>query len=283
MIKIPGKEADSDDLGRIYDEEFFRLHANNMPAFKELSRLIDEVNECRHDRSILDIGCGHGFLVESLRQRGYQECYGLEGSPSAQAVWPEQYLSCYTLQNITANDSLQAARITNIVCSFETGEHIEQRYAKQYIQLLTQHRPEMIFFSAATVLQDCGKNPTHVNEQPLLYWIDHFHEKLYELDILNTVRIRNSMFEKSAIFNNAWWYPKNILIFRPVRTVLKEEDEKIAALANSRIRWFENRTAPNKLFAMCLMRDRHEYHYIIMDAVAKSVSRLFKCAGNIES
>jgi|GEM_PF-3101174 len=274
MIKIPGKETSSDELGQIYDQEFFRMHADNMPAYEELARLIDNVNDGRHEKSIIDVGCGHGFLVESLRQCGYANTYGLEGSSSAETVWPAKNRSYYTIGDITDKQTGLAMEKTDIVCSFETGEHIDKRFAKQYIQLLTQHKPEKIFFGAATLYQDCGLNPTHVNEQPFSYWINHFLDEQYSLDILLTVQMRNSMFRNSQVFSNAWWYPKNILVFKPEQSHEAVADNGIAELVNSEIKWFENRTAPNKLFAMCLARDRQEYNYLVLDAVAKSVMRL---------
>jgi len=274
MIKIPGKETGSDDLGKIYDQEFFRMHANNMPAYEELARLIDEANNYHHEKSVIDIGCGHGFLVESLRQRGYTNSYGLEGSSSAEVVWPEQYRSYYTIGDVTDKQTGLSIKEADLVCSFEIGEHIDRRYTKQYIQLLTQNKPRMIFFGAATLYQDCGLNPTHVNEQPFSYWINHFQDEQYRLDILLTVQARNSMFGNAQVFSNAWWYPKNILVFRPDQADWDTADSKIAELVNTEIKWFENRTAPNRLFAMCLMRDRQEYNYLILDAVAKSVMRL---------
>jgi len=274
VIKIPGKKADPDELGQIYDQEFFRMHADNMPAFKALARLIDEANNHGREQSIIDVGCGHGFLVESLRNCGYKNSYGLEGSSSAEALWPEKFHSFYTIGDLTDKATSLAIKKTDLVCSFETAEHIDVRYAKQYIQLLTQHRPGMIFFGAATLYQDCGLNPTHVNEQPFSYWINHFQNEKYKLDILLTVQIRNSMFCNAQAFSKAWWYPKNILVFRPDEGDMLTDDKEIAELINSEIKWFENSTAPNSLFAMCLMRDRQEYNYIIMDAIAKSVMRL---------
>ena len=274
MIKIPGSDADSGDLAGIYDLEFFRMHESNLPAFRELARLIDEVNDGRRDRSVLDVGCGHGFLVELLRERGYTESFGLDGSSSAQAIWPEKFRAFYTVQDLTDDSALAAVRKTDLVCSFETGEHLDERHAGDYVRLLTQYRPGLVFFSAATKYQDCGMNPTHVNEQPFSYWIGLFRRQEYELDIINTVGVRNSMFATAAVFSNAWWYPKNILIFRPETAPDTEEDKRIAALYGPEVRWFVNRTVPNRLFAMCLVRDRQEYNYLIMDAVAKAVMRL---------
>lgn len=276
MIKIPVNCEVSGDLAAVYDQEFFRMHECNLSAFRELARLIDEVNGVRHDRSVLDVGCGHGFLVESLRERGYTESFGLEGSSSAQAIWPEKFRSFYTVQDLTVDSALAAARKTDLVCSFETGEHLDERYAGQYVRLLTQYSPRRVFFSAATKYQDCEMNPTHVNEQPFSYWIGLFRQQKYELDIVKTVEVRNSMFSSAAIFSSAWWYPKNILIFQPETAQNSEVDNRIAALYGSEIKWFENWTAPNRLFAMCLVRDRLEYNYLIMDAVAQAFMRQSK-------
>lgn len=276
MIKIPGTDAAPGDLAGVYDEEFFRMHGHNMPAFRELARLIDEVNGAQRDRAILDVGCGHGLLVESLREIGYDRAYGLEGSSSAQAVWPQQFRAFYAVQDLTADSAPAAVRETELVCSFETAEHLEERFAAHYVRLLTQHGPRLVFFSAATKYQDCGMNPTHVNEQPFSYWVALFAREGYELDIVSTVRARNSMFAAADVFRDAWWYPKNLLILRPQTGPDRAEDERIAALYGSEIRWFENRTAPNRLFAMCLLRDRQEYQYLVMDAVAQAVMRLSK-------
>ena len=274
MIKFPGTGEVSDDLANIYDQEFFRMHEKNFPAFRELAKLIDEVNGGRSNRSIIDVGCGHGFLVESLRERGYKESYGLEGSSSARDIWPKKFHSYYTIQDLTVDSASVAVRKTDLVCSFETGEHLAERYAGPYVRLLTQHQPRLVFFSAATKYQDCGMNPTHVNEQPFSYWIRLFRQEKYELDINNTVQVRNKMFTNASIFSNAPWYPKNILIFRPDSVSDRGDDERIAGLYGSEIKWFEFRTVPNKLLATCLVRDRQEYNYLIMDAVARAMMRL---------
>lgn len=272
-MQNPGKVPGSDALKHIYDEQFFAQHAKSMPAFRELARLIDKSNAHDRNKSIIDIGCGHGFLVESLRLLGYSETYGFEGSASAQELWPGQFRSFYTLGDLTDAESGRAIRKTDIVCSFEVAEHIEHRYAKQFVQFLTQHQPDMIAFSAATVLQDLGNNPTHVNEQPFSYWIELFKDEHYELDILGTVEIRNSMCEKPEVFCMAWWYPKNILIFRPKSTEALVHDQEIANLVRSKIQWLDIEI-PNPLLNLCFLRDRHEYHYLIMDAITKSLHRL---------
>ena len=86
-----------------------------------------------------------------------------------------------------------------------------------------------MFFGAATVRQDSqlvnGKwvsmNPTHVNEQPFAYWVERFAAAGYALDAARAARLRVALFadpgyQKALQTCRAWWYAKNLLVFRRV-------------------------------------------------------------------
>jgi len=69
-------------------------------------------------------------------------------------------------------------------------------------------------------MQDRGMNPSHVNEQPFRYWIHYFTNNRYHVDWASSALARMKLLslqdplEQQAIVQ-AWWYPKNLLIFAP--------------------------------------------------------------------
>ncbi len=46
----------------------------------ELVKVMIEILKTPKDSKIIDFGCGTGLLGEYLKQGGFQECYGIDGS-----------------------------------------------------------------------------------------------------------------------------------------------------------------------------------------------------------
>lgn len=120
--------------------------------------------------------------------------------------------------NLEAESSREQITPTDIVTTFEVAEHIQPEKAAYFVELLTLHTPKLIFFGAATPWQDQGNNPSHVNEQPFQFWIDHFANRGYHVDWASTASAKIKLLslqdplEMQAMIQ-AWWYPKNLLIF----------------------------------------------------------------------
>ncbi|MEJ2669695.1 MAG: methyltransferase domain-containing protein, partial [Gammaproteobacteria bacterium] len=137
MIKIPGRSSSASTcspvLSEQYDEEFFAQHRVLLPAFRALADLLwNHMKTPQHPHpSILDVGCGHGFMVESLRQCGFT-AYGIDGSSSATSLWPVQYLDCYQVGDLTQTKTLKQFPKTDCICSFETAEHLPERVSQRF-------------------------------------------------------------------------------------------------------------------------------------------------------
>jgi len=210
-----------------YDQKFFEQHTPYKTSFSILAdTLISSIQtQDSFSSSIVDVGCGHGLLVESIRDQSDDtiEAYCLEGSSDASFLWPKAYKDVfYNVVDVTSPEATRVMPKTDYVASFETAEHIPSGGAENFIRLLTHHHPKVVFFGAATVNQDQGKNPTHVNENSLTYWVDKFQSVDYMFDAVMTFYLRKNMMEDprnqsgqaNSIFNT-WWYPKNALIFIP--------------------------------------------------------------------
>ena len=218
-----------------YNREFFQQHLQYKGSFSILADVLisyirpKDSSSDTFSSSIVDVGCGHGLLVESIRDQSDDaiEAYCLEGSRDASFLWPKAAKDVYyTLVDITSPEATSVIPKTEYVASFETAEHIPSWGAEDFVHLLTLHGPKAVFFGAATENQDQGKNPTHVNENSLKYWVDMFNSVDYKLDAVMTFFFRKQMLEdpRNAVqadsILNTWWYPKNSLIFIPNNATL---------------------------------------------------------------
>lgn len=215
-----------------YTESFFQQHLKQSKAYPALvgvmSGVITELlgmNIHPHTTSVLDVGCGHGLLVEAWRNSaggGFVNSYGVEGSDAAVSMWPTQYKDkYYRLVNLeSVASSREQITSTDFVTTFEVAEHIQPDRAEHFVELLTLYQPKLIFFGAATPMQDRGMNPSHVNEQPFRYWLHYFTNNGYHVDWSSSALARMKLLslqdpsEQQAMIQ-AWWYPKNLLIFAP--------------------------------------------------------------------
>eukprot|EP00568_Trieres_chinensis_P006614 CAMPEP_0183292172 /NCGR_PEP_ID=MMETSP0160_2-20130417/1331_1 /TAXON_ID=2839 ORGANISM="Odontella Sinensis, Strain Grunow 1884" /NCGR_SAMPLE_ID=MMETSP0160_2 /ASSEMBLY_ACC=CAM_ASM_000250 /LENGTH=319 /DNA_ID=CAMNT_0025453091 /DNA_START=19 /DNA_END=978 /DNA_ORIENTATION=- len=212
-----------------YDENFFEQHRQSEGAYRGLVAVLRDLlrnsppewapNLYKESVSVLDVGCGHGLFVEAWRQSGVSKSYCIEGSTEAKGMWPKKFQEeFYVVKDLTDDDAASKIVETDIVTSFEVAEHLPESKAGHFVSLLTKHNPEIIFFGAATVDQDQGQNPTHVNENTFAYWRKHFKQAGYSFDAERTARVRHLMItdDKFRPFvYDAWWYPKNILVFAP--------------------------------------------------------------------
>jgi 2-polyprenyl-3-methyl-5-hydroxy-6-metoxy-1,4-benzoquinol methylase len=86
--------------------------------------------------STVDVGCGHGFLVEAWRDAGYTSSYGVEGSPEAASMWPAKHKEeFYTVQDLTTGD--YELPKTDYVTSFEVAEHLAPQHADRFVKVRT--------------------------------------------------------------------------------------------------------------------------------------------------
>ena len=202
----------------VYDAAFFEQHRANADVYGPLVAAIAAAAGGLPD-SALDVGCGHGLLVEAWREAGVARSFGLEGSPAAAAMWPEAFRDeFYKVQNLSLPGAENAVEATALVTSFEVGEHLPVEDADKFVAVVVAKSPRHVFFGAATPFQDRGGNPTHLNENTFAFWLDRFEAAGYVFDAARTARVRHLLLATPAarpVLRKSWWYPKNILAFAP--------------------------------------------------------------------
>jgi len=189
----------------LYDAAFLATHEQYRPAIEAIA---DTILSMEGPGSIVDVGCGTGFLVEALRRRGF-DARGIDGTREAERVWPAEHRDAYAIADLT--DAEVDLPRTDLVCSFEVGEHLPEEASERFVGHLVRHRPRRVFFSAATPGQE---GVGHVNGQPPRYWIERFARRGYALDVSTTVVVRKR-WREMICFQWAEWFPKNFLTFVP--------------------------------------------------------------------
>ena len=151
-------------------------------------------------RTVLDVGCGSGALLDALRRRGV-EGTGLEYSQAGLARCQARRLTVHRY-DLTSGMVPALAAAYDVVVSFEVGEHLPETHADAFVALLTGST-RCLAFSAATPGQG---GSDHVNEQPHEYWLEKFAARSFRCDVDETERWRRSWADAEAPRPLPWWF-----------------------------------------------------------------------------
>ncbi|HED7606382.1 TPA: class I SAM-dependent methyltransferase [Campylobacter coli] len=162
--------------------------------------------------SVADVGCGVGTWLKTWQDKNNEiKILGIDGNSVDEKLFYIDKKN-YKQTNLTSNykdilkqlDLIDGSRYKpfDLVQSLEVAEHLEEKYARNFIQLLTS-LSDIVLFSAAIPHQG---GTDHFNEQPPVYWADIFKEFDYVcFDIL-----------REKIWNNekiAFWYRQNTMLY----------------------------------------------------------------------
>jgi hypothetical protein len=140
--------------------------------------------------SVVDLGCGQGRYVSSLRDRGIP-CAGFDGNPLTTADCGQADLSVP-----------QGLGLWDCVLSLEVGEHIPAEYEDVFLENLDRHNRRGIIMSWAIPGQG---GHGHVNEQENNYIIEKVVALGYKY-LPNTAQRLRSIATKR-------WFKNTIMVF----------------------------------------------------------------------
>lgn len=164
-------------------------------------------------RRVLDAGCGFGFLVEALRQRGV-EAMGIDVSGYAiSQVHPS--IQSYCRQG-SITDDLDGSY--DLIVTIEVLEHIPPGDTARALDNMCAHTGDILFSSTPFD----HKELTHVNVQPPEYWAEQFARHGFYRDV-----------DFDATFITPW-----AVRFRkrdePVHRIIRDYERQFATLAIER-------------------------------------------------
>jgi SAM-dependent methyltransferase len=167
------------DLARHYDAHYFRTY-NGAPYERSaiwltaFAAMADAIVRDIRPRTVLDVGCAMGFLVEALRDRGV-EAFGLD-------------VSAYAIDHVR-DDIKPYCRVASaidplpqkydlIICQ-EVLEHLTPADAERAVAQMCEATDDLIFSSTPTGFGE----DTHVNVRPPEYWAGLFADRGFVRDV----------------------------------------------------------------------------------------------------
>jgi cyclopropane fatty-acyl-phospholipid synthase-like methyltransferase len=200
--KLVVRPTQSDVHNDIYNAEYYRdVDATTGKSAPAIARSI--VRDLA-PRTLLDVGCGTGAMLDALRAQSV-DGLGLEYSEAGLAYCRARKLRVAKF-DLEAEQLAPPATPFDVVLSAEVAEHLPASLADRYLDVLVG-QGSTIVFTAATP----GQGGTdHVNEQPHAYWIERFACRGFTLDEPLSLAWRAEW----AASDVAWWYSKNLMIFR---------------------------------------------------------------------
>jgi len=175
-----------------------RLNYNQMQVEEKpmADRLALFIKSELDPKNILDIGCGPGHFVESLRDAGLDA----KGIDIDDRVKDKDYLEYKSIFDMTDDNA-------DIVMCIEVAEHIEEDKADLVVDKVCKATNKILLWTAA---QPGQGGIGHINCQPKQYWLDKFLKSGMTHDVETQDQLIKYM--KSGRYMG--WFVNNLLVFR---------------------------------------------------------------------
>jgi len=155
--------SESIELSQVYTADWFRRRERYRPVYHAFARAIEDVF---HPTSILDVGCGAGYLLEYFINGGI-DCRGVDGSPAAlAALRPDIRARCYRVDLGLRPASPDPDIAVDLAVCVEVAEHIPEPLLPVCLSWFSAAR--RLLLTAAPPGQ---RGNHHVNCRPPYYWI----------------------------------------------------------------------------------------------------------------
>lgn len=146
------------------DSAYDRENHEWLDFFRNVAKqIVRDINP----KTVLDVGCAKGFLVEALRDLGV-EAYGIDISEYAISQVRDDIKPYCKVAS--AEEPLD--RQYDLIVNIEVLEHIEKTLIPNIIANICKHTDKVIFSSTPSDF----KEVTHINIQPIEYWVEKFYQ-----------------------------------------------------------------------------------------------------------
>jgi SAM-dependent methyltransferase len=179
-----------------YDPDFYRFLASF--AVRSAERIVPLLSTALPIDSVVDFGCGQGAWLSVWRKTA-TIVMGVDGPYVDQR---HLMIDARTFHAADLSQRIDLGQRFDLVQSLEVAEHLPRQKASDFIGMLTDHGP-LVMFSAAVPGQG-GEH--HINEQPLEYWREKFDDRGYvAIDFIRPQTAGNLQIQA--------WYRHNIVLY----------------------------------------------------------------------
>jgi len=161
----------------LYDKEYFEKHFN--PPYRRnetqwldfFNHIAEQLVRSLKPRTVLDVGCAIGFLVEAFWRRGVR-AYGIDVSEYAITQVPEDLKGFCSVRSVIEPLPENFPQSYDLLTCIEVLEHMPPDEGKMAIKNMASKTRCILFSSTPHDLVE----PTHVNVRPVIYWLQSFAE-----------------------------------------------------------------------------------------------------------
>jgi SAM-dependent methyltransferase len=164
------------NLSEDYDQSFFDMHLPWKPCYEAVADILFARLQFY---SVIDLGCGNGFIIDRLRDHG-KSVLGVDGSFKSGAD---------VFVDLTRPLGTYFGVVDLVICT-ELAEHVAEDKCDVLINNICACAKDTIFFSSA---RPGSVGHLHVNEQPQQYWEDKFSLRGFPIDPARTEMMRTDM------------------------------------------------------------------------------------------
>ncbi len=190
-------------IAAIYDRTYYEIKQDGWWA--SAAAIVPALLRWFPAQSVLDVGCGTGNLLATFARHGATDLLGIDGGhvpPDLMHIAPDQFMA--------AEDVRVAAlgRRFDVACSLEYAEHLPLSRAREFVGLLADAAPVVLFSAAVPGQGGLG----HVNEQRQSWWAALFaaHGRV-PVDCIRPA-IQNAP-------GAEWYYAQNTIVYCPPERV----------------------------------------------------------------
>ncbi len=182
-----------------YNKAFFHRHLKWRADYRAIADILARTLDFE---SVLDLGCGSGYLLARLHELG-KSVRGVDASTDALASVPHSIEGRVSLADLTR--PLHLGRFDLVICS-EVAEHLESQFADGLVETICNHARRWVYFTAAPPGQG---GLDHLNEQPSSYWVVKFEARGCHLLVEESRRFQAEV--QDAICD-LWWFARNSML-----------------------------------------------------------------------
>jgi len=144
--------------------------------------------------TVLDIGCGPGHFVESMRDIGI-DCIGIDID---ERIGKKPYLF--------QQDILSTKFVADVCICLEVVEHIDEIYADDIVEQISTMFSDTLIFTAA---QPGQSGVGHINCQYPIYW----DEKFLKNNCIRNIMMEHNLRQYCKEGRYMGWFYNNLLVY----------------------------------------------------------------------
>lgn len=188
------------------------MYAEHLPESSAFDRgLIDYIIKVCHPQKVLDLGCGQGFFIKYLRDKGI-DAWGVEGEDLTTVFQAPGYQIKQDLSEL-----FDLKEKYDLVMCLEVVEHIPHEFEDTVFNNIVKHMSRYLLFSGAIPGQ---QGTGHINERLESHWFSQLAKRGLVLRHQDTVQARFSSIQP--------WYKNNASLWEIIHPEAHEVNNLIA-------------------------------------------------------